>query len=233
MARFTAFRPGRGLLFPSAHRGLLRDKYFTEGTDEDKLNQLMAFEGVPTDRIYQLAYKRWHEKWKSCGPTSVVLEAKVAGRLAIGLGNENIFDAGLRLHHTYGTPLVPASAIKGVLLRHVKEQKYREFLFGAEGSAGFLEFQDAWWKPVGTGSGFSLDVLTVHHQKYYDGSAAPTDFDSPIPVHFLTFKGTFLFVAAAPSEKWADYLKKLLKEVLGNHGVGGKRSAGYGRFVFD
>ncbi len=33
--------------------------------------------------------------------------------------------------------------------------------------------------------------MTPHHPKWLDGSVAPTDFDSPTPVPFLSVTGTF------------------------------------------
>ena len=36
-----------------------------------------------------------------------------------------------------------------------------------------------------------MDVMTPHHPKWIDGGKAPTDFDSPIPVPFVSVCGKF------------------------------------------
>ncbi len=40
-------------------------------------------------------------------------------RLVIGLGSESVYETGLTLHHIYGFPYIPGSAIKGVTRHHV------------------------------------------------------------------------------------------------------------------
>lgn len=36
-------------------------------------------------------------------------------RLIVGLGNESVYDTSMTLHHVYGIPYIPASAVKGVV----------------------------------------------------------------------------------------------------------------------
>lgn len=43
-------------------------------------------------------------------------------RLLVGHGNSSATDVGLTLHHTWGTPIVPGSALKGIVAHHVAEQ---------------------------------------------------------------------------------------------------------------
>jgi len=157
------------------------------------------------------------------------------GRLATGLGNESVLEVSIRLSHSYGTPLIPGSALKGVLRSRIEEERLQNFLFGSQHESAFVEFQDAWWIPESR-SPFALDVMTVHHPDYYAGRGAPTDFDNPNPVQFLSVRGGFLFAARFlgedPNGSWRAYVQKLLKDTLEKDGVGGKRSAGYGRFQF-
>ncbi len=35
--------------------------------------------------------------------------------MIVGLGNESVYDTSMTLHHMYGIPFIPASAIKGVI----------------------------------------------------------------------------------------------------------------------
>ncbi len=64
----------------------------------------------------------------------------------------------------------------------------------------------------------------------------PTDFDSPVPVQFLSIRGAAHFVLtcddpSANGRKWLDFARDLLITSLGDWGVGGKTSSGYGRLV--
>ena len=69
---------------------------------------------VRSEETYTAAYERHELSTKD-------LESKghfsTAGRLVIGLGGENVLETGLTLSHTYGTPMIPGTALKGSLLR--------------------------------------------------------------------------------------------------------------------
>lgn len=43
-------------------------------------------------------------------------DADIDWRMIIGLGNESVYETSMTLHHIYGFPYIPASAIKGVIL---------------------------------------------------------------------------------------------------------------------
>lgn len=62
--------------------------------------------------VYEKAYGRW------CGITSgarfETIDFRVSGRMVIGLGTTSVLENGLTLHHTYGTPVIPGSALKGM-----------------------------------------------------------------------------------------------------------------------
>ncbi len=224
------------------HAGLVVEKYFDQRADTESerafWTTIASFR--LTDPVYQLAFRRWRSLFEPAPPHRLIVEGRVLGRLALGLGAENVAENGLRLHHTYGTPVIPGSSLKGVLRDAVPNtpKRYQDFLFGPapdpsgariEEKQGAAIFYDAWWIP-GSSSGLALDVVTVHHQPYYQKKAAPTDFDMPIPVSFLTLTGAFLFVIDAPNKSWRGYLGEVLRHVLSVEGIGAKRSAGYGRF---
>ncbi len=105
---------------------------------------------------------------------------------------------------------------------------------------GLVTFHDAWLDPAGGKQHIPLlvhDVLTVHQKRYYDargvgrGAAWPTDYDDPNPVSFLTVHPgwTFLFPLSGPPA-WTRLARILLQKALREWGIGGKTSAGYGRF---
>lgn len=136
-----------------------------------------------------------------------------------------------------------------------------EEIFGTTDRAGLLTFYDA--VPVKGEFTLALDGQTPHHGKYYgtegddddrpqenrgrrrddavgsDASDAPTDADSPVPFSFLTVVKTEFAVymgARVPSDAARSVLAKAwnaLTTTLADVGVGGKTSAGYGRFTLE
>ena len=186
---------------------------------------------------YRLAYARWEEAARS-RPLSVRLKGRVRGRMALGLGIESVTEIGCRLHHTYGVPVIPGSGLKGALRNAVEPagcppvwQERADFLFGGPERQSFARVSDGWWIPEAGRSGLAVDVLTSHHSAYYTGAgnAAPSDFDSPVPNHFLTITGQFAFAVEAPNESWKKFLDQLMRQLLEERGLGAKRSSGYGR----
>ena len=107
--------------------------------------------------------------------------------------------------------------------------------FPAGAAAGRVCFYDALYIPgsLANDRPFAPDVLTVHQKAYYDnaGGTWPNDYDSPTPVAFLTVRpgAQFLFALSGPSA-WVELAARLLQDALAAWGIGGKTSAGYGRF---
>ncbi|MDD1695239.1 MAG: type III-B CRISPR module RAMP protein Cmr6, partial [Methanoregula sp.] len=94
----------------------------------------------------------------------------------------------------------------------------------------------AWIVPEAAADSLQLDIMTPHHPEYYKGSCAPTDFDDPIPLPFVSISGTFCVavscdVPGSNGKKWQVLAFQLITEALGSWGIGGKTSAGYGRMV--
>ncbi len=214
--------------------------------------------------VYGAAYSRWE---KATGGTRFEpFDLPVTQRLIAGLGSKGVLESGIRLHYTYGTPLIPGSALKGLAAHYcdtVLGERKREFkssgefvgvdgktvkragkfyavVFGTNESSGAITFHDAWIAPASITAGEALltDVMTTHHPKYYSGArgAVPDDREDPVPVHFLSTRGTFRFVLEAENEdpeslKWLNWTMGVLKQALASWGAGGKTSSGYGRFA--
>jgi CRISPR-associated protein Cmr6 len=222
----------------SANKGLLLDKFMPVKRDnESYFEPLQAIAQVESAfPAYRLAYDRWAAAAQGM-PDAVRLKGTVRGRLASGLGAESVTEIGCRLHHTYGVPFIPASGLKGALATAMLSAdasaapwvERAAFLFGNEGCRAYATVLDGWWVPEAGRSGLAVDVIAPHHQKYHTGDAPPTDFDSPVPNHFLTITGEFAFVLLAPNPSWKSFLEKLLRQVLEERGLGAKRSSGYGR----
>lgn len=236
--------------------GLLRDRrlrYHKESgwksgdptPEVELLEELVALEAADP---YRRAFENW--KQQTAHDSYMTLEAVTAGSLAVGLGNESPLETGLTIHHTYGMPVIPGSAVKGLCRAACRaagffEDKKDEMqaLFGAQSAAGCFVFHDAWYDPSTVdGKPFHRDVVTVHHPMYYrtkgqgEGperrGAWPTDFDDPNPVPFLVVRpgARFLFAVECPNPDWKKFVQKALKYGLEKMGVGAKTNAGYGRF---
>jgi CRISPR-associated protein Cmr6 len=184
------------------------------------------------------AYAAALERWQAATADAVRLSATTRGPLALGLGNASPYEVGLTLHHTFGVPYLPGSALKGLARRAALQQGLTEkdeafrVLFGDVGSAGHVAFWDG-WMDAGAGQPLQLDTITVHHPKYYqNGQEWPTDFDDPTPVAFLSVRpGVKFHLRLSGPGEWASLAARLVAHGLEYLGLGGKTNAGYGGFA--
>jgi CRISPR type III-B/RAMP module RAMP protein Cmr6 len=239
------------------HPGLLLQRYLfhaavgTERWAAEKRDLLRTARDAANDdelrRLYRAAFDRWTRTLPTDPPP---IDLITEGRLIVGLGSESVLETGIRLHHTYGLPVIPGSALKGVSAHYcnavwgsvepkfVRETgEYHRLLFGTTDDSGCITFHDAWLVP-GSQNPLVLDVMTPHHPDWLDGNKPPTDFDSPVPVSFVSVAGTFRVAVSwngpaghAQSKNWTQLALELLKEALREWGVGGKTSSGYGRLM--
>ncbi|RDI95590.1 type III-B CRISPR module RAMP protein Cmr6 [Meiothermus sp. QL-1] len=240
-------RASRLDLSPPSHAGLALQRYLLEHDDQkEAVRELLKhIANTPVPPVYRDAFARWQ---RSLGG-AVWLEAATRTPLAIGLGNSSPLENGLALHHTYGVPYLPGSALKG-LLRRVAEryglsQEEKAVLLGEgpdpkgkkQGSAAYLVYWDGWLDPQSE-KPFQQDVIAVHHPVYYRSrgrQAWPTDFDDPNPVAFLSVRPGVRFhipitCPAENAQDWPYKAAEMLKWGLEHLGLGGKTNAGYGYF---
>ncbi|MDD5333031.1 MAG: type III-B CRISPR module RAMP protein Cmr6 [Rhodoferax sp.] len=246
------------------HAGLMLDKYLRSASEKDaatRLHDAAVLAVAQTSEAYALAFARWQTAYGACYPTGQTRRAIITtqDRLAIGLGNASPFEVGLTLDHTYGLPFLPGSALKGLAAAHAsqawgvnearwkeKTGEYHRFVFGDTAQAGCIDFFDAWIRPESVnGTTLVPDVTTPHHSAYYsanDQDQIPAaDWDSPVPVSFLTVNKGVKFelvlgcdlLAESPAERdticgWLKLVSELLCEALKHRGLGGKTSSGYG-----
>jgi CRISPR-associated protein Cmr6 len=280
------------------HPGLILLRYLTcaaTGKDSDTKERralldaaIGAAKSNALHAIYSQAFDRWNASFSNDGQQDVT-ELRTQGRLIVGLGTENVLETGIRLHHTYGVPFIPGSALKGLAAHYCQEiwgcrhlndvdeerrrfrrptpaadEQYRKLLrgdaeaqpntsyfrllFGNTDDSGAIVFHDAWLTPDSlkhNDGALHLDVMTPHHPDFQRGPddakfKPPTDFDSPIPIAFLSVSGTFRIrlswcgpsgTATIEAQAWMQLAITLLQEALAEWGVGGKTSSGYGRLV--
>jgi len=243
------------------HAGLLLKRYVPHANDSNNKNLRHDFERAQKAMqrvcfLYKEAFDRRTPKQHTEVYTASTLPYS---RLIVGLGTASVWETGLTLHHTYGTPIIPGSALKGMCAHHAQEVFFEPdkdntkklsaktefftyeqycFLFGDETQAGHLIFHDAWIYPESLKTALCPDVITPHHHEYYSsqGGQAPTDFDSPVPVPFVSVCGKFQVLLTCDGVssdeeylQWMTLMKHLLGDALEHRGIGGKTSSGYGR----
>ncbi len=225
----------------TTNAGLWLDKFIRDQKEDDQedrrdLVRQVAEIAVPSQ------YRHWFERWKRTllDAGAQLRKAEVMGRMVLGLGDESVLETSVTLHHTYGVPYIPGSALKGVAACFARQHLGDEWAPGAEAykivfgdteAAGCVTFFDAFPVPSGGRDDPFLhpDVMTVHHPSYYRGQdAPPADWDSPTPIPFLSAIGTYLVALAGPPA-WVDAAFEILEHALPHLGVGAKTSSGYGR----
>ena len=173
--------------------------------------------------------------------------------MVVGLGSEHVQETNMILHHIYGIPYIPGSAVKGVLshwwfqelqekkdfiddkgnvneTEAMKDSDYLDYIkiFGSQKQRGKVQFLDAYPEKVQ----FATDIMNPHYPDYYSGSKPPTDDQNPVPINFLTVeKTTFRFAFLAKTQEPLDELKNRFEDALKLKGVGAKTSVGYGYFT--
>jgi CRISPR-associated protein Cmr6 len=239
----SASQPHAGLWLA---RGLPEWKEKADKKGEDFQHHIATAAKLKVPEIYQKAYQRWEKNLLEANAQTWC--GKLDGRLFIGLGGASVLETAITLSRTYGVPIIPGSAVKGLVRAYAEKQNdlddaqkktLLEVLFGKigdkpeESDAGYVLFHDAWWIPEDKPP-LAAEIVTVHHQDYYNGSARQaTDFDSPVPNQQIAARGSFLFALECADPEWAKYAKNLLTLALAHWGIGGKTAAGYGRFVED
>jgi CRISPR type III-B/RAMP module RAMP protein Cmr6 len=196
--------------------------------------------------LYKFAFHRWKELITASVSDCAVFSATTKSRLILGNGEPHAAQTNTRLSWPYGVPVIPGSAIKGLLrayLRHHPWSKQEDLvvqaigeIFGAKDekdlplNSGGVIFHQAWWQPDSK-SPFRLEVITPHHQAYYKEPHLhpPLDNEDPVPVPQIAVMGTFLFCIEG-DDKVVKFLSSVLQCALSDWGLGGKTSLGYGQF---
>ena len=162
-------------------------------------------------------------------------------RFVTGLGRSHPVENGFAWHPTLGTPYLPGSSVKGLVLAWVKvkagmrpDQKKWIRLFGSPARAGCICFLDA--VPV-VPTNLEPDVMTPHYAGWCK-EEPPGDWMSPNPIPFLTVANgnSFLFAIVpcrGASNEDMDLVEGWVEDALDWAGGGAKTAVGYGRFIPD
>jgi CRISPR-associated protein Cmr6 len=104
------------------HAGLVYDAWAPVG-DDGKVadNQrgawLSALAALAVAPDYSRSFQRWKTSFSAAGDR--VFELVLASRLLVGHGNSSAVDVGITVHHTWGVPVIPGSALKGLVAHFV------------------------------------------------------------------------------------------------------------------
>jgi CRISPR-associated protein Cmr6 len=119
------------------HPGLILQRFLAHPADRseqwsaEKRAVLTAAAAAAGNPDLRDLYRRTFERWKTSLPElTVASDFLTAGRLIVGLGSENVLETGIRLHHTYGLPVIPGSALKG-LAAHYCHQVWGQLSLGS------------------------------------------------------------------------------------------------------
>jgi CRISPR-associated protein Cmr6 len=90
---------------------------------------------------YAEAHRRWRESFQ--GPDTVCFTVRAESRILVGHGTSAATGVGLTLHHTWGVPVLPGSALKGLTAHYVQT------VYGPDPGAGEPErepFRGVTWR---------------------------------------------------------------------------------------
>ncbi len=144
-------------------------------------------------------------------------------RLVVGLGNPSVYEVSMTLHHIYGIPYIPGSAIKGVVRNYIISEEFEGdedkalqdekfcLVFGSPKKSrigehkGRVIFFDAF--PLDFPQ-IEPDVMNVHYPYYYREKMPPADYQNPNPVYFYTVKNTKFKFAIGIKRRDIDKIKE-------------------------
>lgn len=86
-------------------------------TDEHRRPWLEMLANVAVSPDYARSFERWKQSFASTGAR--LAKVTLTSRLLVGHGNSSALDVGLTVHHTWGVPVIPGSALKGLLAHYV------------------------------------------------------------------------------------------------------------------
>lgn len=227
---------------------------------EDAIRTMAAGYDDDTLALYRQALKDWYRFVETDEDTDS-FEMGVTAPLVVGKGDQNVHEFGMTLQLPWATPVIPGSAVKGVVSTFAHDNGvecwhkgplatrdnnlsavsglYALAMFGGmdaekNAHAGCIGFLDAWWVPEGNGSPFMADIINVHHLGYYQKeNRFPDGMDSPVPNKFVVVRPgqRFVFALRGPAA-WRALAKEILISAAEEYGFGAKTRVGYGRLSY-
>ena len=231
-------------------------KFFEMDKKEVLINNKPNFSGIN----FVALSERQKDSLKNSGLNIRQTTYAIDWKLAIGLGNESVYETAIALHHIYGIPYISGSALKGIVRSYFILEKFskkengnidlkkaearaledQEFcnIFGCpkesfygESRQGKVTFFDA--LPLSKPI-IEPEIMNPHFSEYYSDNSnivPPADYHDPKPIFFLVVKDTkFEFTVGAKDTNVLSIAYEWMNKALKEHGIGAKTSVGYGYF---
>lgn len=212
--------------------GLILDKYVPRIVIDDTKQKGLWLRYICTEyatdkELVQAIYRRWQALLTAQKATQ--FDAPLEWRMVVGLGGESVLETDITLHHLYGIPFIPGSALKGLTRAFASAQKEYavpadkpeaerkpsleektdhpdiQRIFGTQDRAGTVLFFDAF--PANGQYTFAIDIMNPHYPDYYSSLQSgaikvPANNQSPNPITFLTIQdAVFTFALAVRDPK--------------------------------
>ncbi|MGQ9556095.1 MAG: type III-B CRISPR module RAMP protein Cmr6 [Anaerolineae bacterium] len=240
--------------------GLIFDRFVQNwgASRDDKEAKKRAWEEIvaTAKKADPQLLKAWNARWEQTvrQAQATPFALRTDWRFVAGMGRKGPLEVGFTFHR-YGFPILPGSSVKGIarawatLVEKLNEKDAPDFvtIFGRApekgedpqvAQAGQAVFFDAIPATLPT---LKLDIMNPHFPDYYQdekGRTPPTDWQSPVPIYFLTVAPNTEFRFAVgwrgPLDAERSRLRGLAERWLWNGlthlGAGAKTSAGYGFF---
>lgn len=238
-------RSNAGLVFDRFAPDTSKDVQYPRGykPKEDGLKRVV--ESLRDRDLREAALQRWRAMVQAANGTPFIL--KTEWRFVSGVGRNTPFEVGFRFDR-YGFAALPGSSVKGIARAYayaIGEDNSSEFaeIFGTApagkndeqaGKMGRAIFFDA--MPADDPK-LVLDVMNPHYPDYYSGKTSyPTNWQSPVPIPFLTVAAgvPFEFAIGWRGERDETLQTKAQEWLVGGLtelGAGAKTNAGYGYFA--
>ena len=163
-----------------------------------------------TDIAVSSDYARSFERWKASfsAPGDQITELTLVSRLLIGHGNASAIDVGLMVHHTWGVPVIPGSALKG-LVAHYVDATYGPVEPGKkpweqhDDERARVDYQGVTWnrRRIERGPGAIYRALFGAPDAREDATMRERDFEAGAAAGLVTFHDALYVPGSIPDNK--------------------------------
>lgn len=196
---------------PPDHIGLAYDAWAPVGDDgkvgdTQRSKWLSNLATLAVARDYSTFFQRWKSSFSP--PGDRVFELTLVSRLLVGHGNSSATDVGLTVHHTWGVPIIPGSALKGLLAHYVDAvygptdpQRRPWELEGEERTRA--DYQGITWRGrlIERGPGAIYRALFGAPDAVEDDAMRERGFDAGASIGFVTFNDALYVPGSAQDDK--------------------------------
>ena len=164
-------------------------------------------------------YRRFYDLWKGSFSVGRLGEVDLTTRLLVGHGNGSATGVGLTVHHTWGVPMIPGSALKGLCAHYTaatygsKDRERTDFagpVWEEPGRRRVKEAPGDYYRALFGAPDVDNDAsagLVVFHDALYVPGSAPGDRPFAVDVltvHQRSYYGQDKERGGTPGERWPN-----------------------------